>query len=274
MSPKMTAEDGKITKSFLKVISGEFDLESIHTLILHDAGINDLGCISECTGLERLDLSRNDVTKLPKLVGLSALQTLNLSANRVSCLDGLQSLENLRSLNLAGNLIGSVDCLQCLASLEHLKELRLKNDALDLSNPACMHPSYAKDIIRMLPSLMVLDGQRVRGQGSEVFYICQEMDKQLSKFSDEQDISVPLVSLERQPSDFWKLPNSARSTSSVNKAEEQLKDLLTSCHHLSERATERLQDLERESRRKRRGSFEGSQLSLRGSFDETKNDVK
>ena len=31
--------DGKITKSALKVISGEFDLESIHTLMLRDSGI-------------------------------------------------------------------------------------------------------------------------------------------------------------------------------------------------------------------------------------------
>ncbi|KAK7481636.1 hypothetical protein BaRGS_00027152 [Batillaria attramentaria] len=246
----MTVEDGKITKSFLKITSGEFDLESIHTLMLHEAGISDLGCISECTSLERVDLSKNDITKLHKLAGLASVQSLNLSTNRISSLDGLQSLENLRSLNLAGNLIGSVDCLQCLRNLEHLKELRLKNDAQGLSNPACMHPSYAKDVIRMLPSLLILDGQRVRGQGSELFYICQEMDKELESFSEDRDIDIPLVSIERQPSDFWRLPNSARSSGvqGVNKAEEQLKDLLTSCQHLSERAAERLRELQEESK--------------------------
>jgi len=49
-------------------------------------GITDLGCLGECIGLERLDLSKNDITKLHKLAGLSALQSLNLSANRISSL--------------------------------------------------------------------------------------------------------------------------------------------------------------------------------------------
>lgn len=243
----MTPEDGKITKSFLKGVSGEFDVESIHSLVLQDAGITDLGCIGECTSLERLDLSKNDITKLHKLAGLNALQSLNLAANRISSLDALQSLENLRTLNLAGNLIGSMDCLQCLSELSHLKELRLKSDAQDMSNPTCMLRSYTNDVIRMLPSLLILDGQRVRGQGSELFYICQEMDKELSSLGGHGEISVPLVSLQRQPSDFWTLPNSSRSlTVGVNKAEEQLKDVLQSCQHLSEKAAERLVELKKE----------------------------
>ena len=32
------ALDGKITKSVLKMASGEFDLESIHTLVMRDSG--------------------------------------------------------------------------------------------------------------------------------------------------------------------------------------------------------------------------------------------
>ena len=48
--------------------------------------ITDLGCIGECVGLERLDLSKNDVTKLYALAGLTNLTHLNLSANRISSL--------------------------------------------------------------------------------------------------------------------------------------------------------------------------------------------
>lgn len=47
-------------------------------------GLSDLGCISECTQLERLNLSRNDLTKLNKLAGLGNLSSLNLSGNRIT----------------------------------------------------------------------------------------------------------------------------------------------------------------------------------------------
>ncbi|XP_076465464.1 leucine-rich repeat-containing protein 61-like [Babylonia areolata] len=238
----MTASDGRITKTMLKLATGEFELESIHTVVLKKSDITDLGCLGECLSLERLDLSYNDITKLHKLAGLSTLQCLNLSANRISALDGLQPLENLRSLNIAGNLIGSVDSLRCLCGLENLRELRLMDEGRELSNPACMLPSYASDVINMLPSLQVLDGQRVRGKGSEVFYICQDMDKKLKSWKDTE-ISVPLVDMKRQPSELWRLPD--RSAATHNKAEEQLKDLLISCHHLSIRAGERLEELQR-----------------------------
>lgn len=48
--------------------------------------LSDLGCIGECAGLERLDLSKNDLTKLYALAGLTNLVYLNLSANRISSL--------------------------------------------------------------------------------------------------------------------------------------------------------------------------------------------
>lgn len=238
----MSIEDGQVTKSALKVASGEFDLESIHSLVLQNAGITDIGCIGECIGLERLDLSRNDITKLHKLAGLSSLQDLNLSSNRISSLDGLQALHNLKNLNLAGNLIFSLDSFQCMCGLEHLKELRLKDDIHNLTNPVCMAPSYVNDVIRMLPNLLVLDGHRVRGKGSELFYLCQDMEKTLNSINTHKEINVPLVDIKRQPSELWYLPSKDTITK-YNKAEEQLRDLLTSCHHLSAKATERLQEL-------------------------------
>ena len=54
--------------------------------------------------------------------------------------------------------VNSSDCLRCLCGVENLKELRLRDEAHHLSNPACMLPSYASDVIRILPALTVLDG--------------------------------------------------------------------------------------------------------------------
>ena len=55
-------------------------------LIILSAGLSDLGCIGECVGLERLDLSFNDFTKLHRLASLEKLQYLNLAANRITSL--------------------------------------------------------------------------------------------------------------------------------------------------------------------------------------------
>ena len=56
------------------------------TLFLLSLDISDLGCIGECTNLERLDLSRNDISKLFALAGLSNISYLNLSGNRITSL--------------------------------------------------------------------------------------------------------------------------------------------------------------------------------------------
>ena len=48
--------------------------------------LSDLGCVGECSALERLDLSYNDITRLYALAGLTALTDLNLTANRISSL--------------------------------------------------------------------------------------------------------------------------------------------------------------------------------------------
>lgn len=62
-----------------------FHVENIMIIFILP-GITDLGSVGECTGLERLNLSRNDITKLTKLAGLTNLTYLNISANRISSL--------------------------------------------------------------------------------------------------------------------------------------------------------------------------------------------
>ena len=51
--------------------------------------IADLGCLGECSGLERLDLSKNHISKLYSLAGLTNLVYLNLSMNMITSLGNL-----------------------------------------------------------------------------------------------------------------------------------------------------------------------------------------
>ncbi|XP_062572394.1 leucine-rich repeat-containing protein 61-like [Saccostrea cucullata] len=220
-------EDGKITKALLKTRSGEFDIESIHTLNLRDCGLSDLGCISECSQLERLNLSRNDLCKLNKLAGLGNLTILNLSGNRITNLEGLQALENLQSVNLAGNLIGSINSLRCLTALDKLEELRLHDSLRDLSNPLCHSPMYRRDVLDMLPNLKVLDGERILGLGSDVFSMCRDIEEALDK---RQNSSSQLVSTPSPwvPDDYFQ-PTTKFEESHLGDAKEQLETLLSSC---------------------------------------------
>ncbi|XP_045156669.2 leucine-rich repeat-containing protein 61-like [Mercenaria mercenaria] len=237
--------DGSITKSLLKLRSGEFDLESIHTVGLKDHEISDLGCIGECTSLQRLDLSYNGLTKLHKLAGLESLQYLNLSANRISSLEGLQVLDNLEKLNLAGNLIGGIDSLRCLTSLEKLTSLRLRDNTKGLSNPVCMNSNYVSDVCAMFPNLLTLDGERLKGRGSDVFRILREIDTALANRTDMENSREYAVE-PWVPEDYWQ-PSLKFEQSMLGDAQQQLEDLLASCKRLSGTAEEKLQKLKEET---------------------------
>ncbi|CAG5135079.1 unnamed protein product, partial [Candidula unifasciata] len=181
---------GIITQQFLKLRSGEFDVQSIHTISLTHSDICDLGCIGECTSLERLDLSYNNISHLQKLSTATSLTVLNLSANRITSLDGLQMLENLENLNICGNLLGSVDVLRSISCLLKLTTLRLHDPVTGLTNPMC-NTSYLDQVLLILPFVETLNGSRVRGKGSELFQLCQNMDKTIKNMP-----SVELLSSE------------------------------------------------------------------------------
>ncbi|OWF45968.1 leucine-rich repeat-containing protein 61-like [Mizuhopecten yessoensis] len=227
-------EEGKITKALLKTRSGEFELESIHSINLRELGISDLGCIGECTGLERANLSRNEITKLTKLAGLTNLAILNLSANRIMSLEGLQALDNLQSLNLAGNLIGGVENLRCLTGLDKLESLTVNDKTL--SNPFCINQGYKKDIAKMFPRLRTIDGERLHGRGSEVFEMCKDIEEALEmRSSNSGDTKLSKVE-EWLPDNFWTFSSRKFDQTNLADADEQLQGLLYSCQLLSEKA--------------------------------------
>ncbi|XP_060601375.1 leucine-rich repeat-containing protein 61-like [Ruditapes philippinarum] len=233
--------DGVITKNLLKLRSGEFDLESIHTVILKNLDISDLGCIGECSTLQRLDVSYNNLTKLHKLAGLENLQYLNLAANRISSLEGLQVLDNLEKLNLAGNLIGGVDSLRCLTGLEKLSSLRLRDNSKGLSNPVCMNSNYITDVMAIFPNLQTLDGERLKGRGSDVFKMLREIDTALANRTDGGDSREYAVE-SWVKDDYWQ-PSEKFEQTMLGDAQQQLEDLLSSCKRLSATADDKLQQL-------------------------------
>ncbi|KAL3867335.1 hypothetical protein ACJMK2_044546 [Sinanodonta woodiana] len=242
----MTGDQSVVSRILLKSKSGEFDLESIHSIKLSGLGIVDIGALGECTGLERLDLSKNQISKLYKLAGLLNLTYLNLSANLLTSLEGLQTLDSLQYLNVAGNLLGSVDCLHCLTGLEKLKFLQIQDKSLGLSNPMCMNRSYLKDVRTMFPKLTSLDGERMAGRGSEVYNMFREIDCAVEASSNYSGSEIQRPK-QWVPESFWEKNNNFEK-SSLGDADQQLKDLLSSCSKLVETADKKLEELRSNSK--------------------------
>ncbi|XP_021510175.1 leucine-rich repeat-containing protein 61 [Meriones unguiculatus] len=231
------AEVLSITPQLLKSRSGEFALDSILLLKLRGLGLVDLGCLGECLNIEWLDLSGNALTHLGPLASLHQLAVLNVSNNQLTGLEPLAACENLQTLNAAGNLLATPGQLQCLAGLQGLEHLRLRDPLARLSNPMCGSPSYLAAIREVLPSLKVIDGERVSGQGSELYQLFRDLDSSLRPSS-----SPGLGAIEVQP---WVEPGyweswPIRSSSILEEACRQFQDTLQECLDLDRQAGDTL----------------------------------
>ncbi|XP_078483785.1 leucine-rich repeat-containing protein 61 isoform X2 [Ciona intestinalis] len=180
-----TKSEDVLTPEMILSRSGEFEIESVEILYFDHKHIVDLGALFKCKNLSRLDVSNNQISVISAMRGLKQLAYLNISSNRITNLDPLSGMENLEELNAAGNMIGSMDRLKCLCSIASLKKLRLYDGIKKLSNLVCDNDLYHKSTLKMLPQLMMLDGERVKGHGSDLYRICQELDEQMKSLYHE-----------------------------------------------------------------------------------------
>ncbi|XP_044150909.1 leucine-rich repeat-containing protein 61 [Bufo gargarizans] len=245
----MEARNGKeqeltrITPEMLKSKTGEFDLESILFLKLRGLGLQDLGCIGECLNLERLDLSDNNFTHLAPLSSLKQMVALNLSSNRISSLEPLASCDNLQTLNVAGNLLCSFESLQCLKGLRRLESIRLRDPVYNLSNPLCANGSYRVAVMDTIPSVRVIDGERVTGTGSDLYHLCKDIDNSLKRVSSSGAIEVSGAIKPWVEEGYWDLKPTQSTI--IDETYKQFSDILRECKELSKRADDTIAQAER-----------------------------
>jgi hypothetical protein len=77
-------------------------------------------CLENYSGLARLDLDDNRITKIDGLDNLKALEFLNLDNNNIEKVEGIDNLTGLRNLSLDHNRISKIEGLDNLKSLENL----------------------------------------------------------------------------------------------------------------------------------------------------------
>ena len=175
----------EMNDSVIKKQSQDFCLENIFNLDLRARNLLDFGSATKCINIIYLDISNNKISSLSPIKDLVKLQYLIAVNNKLSNVAGIESLELLDTLNIAGNLIKSVDALVYLSELKSLRNFRLSDKALNLTNP--LYHSHSNNIrqkiLHLLPGLKLLDGEVINGEGKEFFDLCSTIDCTLAKAS-------------------------------------------------------------------------------------------
>lgn len=149
-------EDVQITTKTIKLVSGQFDMESVRMLNFSSFGtITKMQNLKECKNLEILDLSHNMITQIEGLEMLLLLKKINLSDNMIESLQGLENLKQLEILILQNNKVEALQELEPLKQLPRLRELNMKG------NPVTQDANYFLFVTASAKKLILLDGAHV-----------------------------------------------------------------------------------------------------------------
>jgi len=111
---------------------------------------------------DAIDFSDNEITKLVRFSTLKRLKTLILNNNKVSKIQNIsESAPNLENLMLMNNQIKELVEIDHLSGCKNLRRLSLAN------NVVAQTPDYRLYVISRIPSLKVLDFQKVKQQERE-----------------------------------------------------------------------------------------------------------
>ena len=131
----------------------EIDFDpAIHTQTYRTRGLRGsdaIAALSNCTSLEKVNLSKQAIEDISPLAGKSSLKELNLNANLIETLQPLATTNNLTELYLQNNLLTNLQGLETLSVLE----------LLDVSNQCAgaysmIRASYQQNINYYLKGLL------------------------------------------------------------------------------------------------------------------------
>ncbi|CAM9174513.1 unnamed protein product [Ascophyllum nodosum] len=235
----MSKLNTRITKDFLKKMTGEYDLEVVQWLELPNIGIRCIENLGGCTNIRALTLTGNQIRKICGLDDLLSLERLDLSSNYITRIENLEHLTNLQSLDLKGNQITNVDDVKTLSSLPNMRRLFLQGYQGDVGNPACQHPAYHSTITRLLPRLEVLDGESL-----DLRKHCL-LDVVLNNIlPDDQALKSPRHERWCEGFDWTPYPVDPEVEDELRVESKKLRDLLQDCVRINGRAKDILNETE------------------------------
>lgn len=164
-----------LTKEYLLLSAGEFDIETIFHLELDNRDVQRMMGLQICTNIVRVDLSRNQIIRIEALENLSKLQFLDLSHNKLSKLAGIGSATGLETLRILNNPISRNVDVADLAMCEKLRAVFFQGVNGKDCCPICLQPDYRSRMLELVPNLISLDGtifyRRLQGYGTPVLYL-------------------------------------------------------------------------------------------------------
>lgn len=133
-------KEAKETKVTLKTAKKAVQItrDGRRRLVLSNKGLTIFPkCLFKLTNVDELDLSRNQIQKLPDNIGdFSSLRWLDLHSNKLKSVpESIGNLVGLTHLNLANNCLTSASLPSSLGSLSNLKSLNLGMNQLDALPP-------------------------------------------------------------------------------------------------------------------------------------------
>mmetsp|Transcript_24322 Transcript_24322/g.47831 ORF Transcript_24322/g.47831 Transcript_24322/m.47831 type:complete len:231 (-) Transcript_24322:157-849(-) len=149
---RLTAELVRDAPSYMNALQQrELGLRGYRIPVIENLGVTQ-------NQYQAMDLSENELIKLDNFPVLTKLESILMSNNRVSRVaTGLgKYLPNLDTLVLTNNKISKLSDLNPLSHITSLTSLILVN------NPVCKQAGYRLYCIHRLPSLKVLDFQKVK----------------------------------------------------------------------------------------------------------------
>ncbi|CEP02748.1 unnamed protein product (mitochondrion) [Plasmodiophora brassicae] len=152
----------ELTADSIKAATGKYDVESVFSLTVVNAGLTGLGDIEHCVNLLDLDVHNNEILDMTPVRACTKLERVNISGNIAESLEPFRGLSSLAYIHIQGNQIRSLDQLECLGTLPNLKAVYFQNIDGSRANPVCSEPGYREKILSLCPGLDILDGQRLR----------------------------------------------------------------------------------------------------------------
>eukprot|EP01130_Rhizamoeba_saxonica_P014038 TRINITY_DN6073_c0_g1_i1.p1 TRINITY_DN6073_c0_g1~~TRINITY_DN6073_c0_g1_i1.p1 ORF type:complete len:423 (-),score=86.15 TRINITY_DN6073_c0_g1_i1:1011-2249(-) len=133
-------------------------LSNLNTLVLSHNSISQIEGISNLANLKKLSLSGNKLTALNNIEHNTSLTELRINKNKISLIEEENIIKNehLRVIDAGHNNLVDIESIQALTCLKRLRNLNLKG------NPIVELPYYPAIIIDIIPSLVILDGQKLK----------------------------------------------------------------------------------------------------------------
>ncbi|GIL73325.1 hypothetical protein Vretifemale_3523 [Volvox reticuliferus] len=151
-----------LTDDDIKSATQRFDLEIVFKFSWINKGILRISGLEKCINLVELNLTGNQISKIEGLELTVNLQRLILTSNKITAIDGICHLSRLEGLWLQDNRLAALESLALpqLAQLPSLHCLYLQNLDRSAPNAVCRTPGYKAAVLKALPNLTNLDGER------------------------------------------------------------------------------------------------------------------